>query len=78
MQESSRRGLWDVKTAAQVEAEFRADLQALLNKHNAELCVEESINGYYSYSSKMVVYIDGVYGETEFTDIDLGSAVYHD
>lgn len=70
-----------MKTAAQVEAEFRADLQALLNKHNAELCVEESINN-YSYSSKMVVYIDGVYGETdviqEFTDIDLGSAVYHD
>jgi len=70
-----------VKTAAEVEAEFRADLQALLNKHNAELCVEESIND-YAYSSKMVVYIDGVYGETEviqeFTDIDLGSAVYHD
>lgn len=67
-----------MKTAKETEAEFRAELQALLNKYRASIEVEEKHFAYYS-SPYISIYIDAIYTpETfecsrEYTNFELGN-----
>ena len=70
-----------MKTAKQVEDEFRAELSDLLAKYGAELEAKDYWQGYSECGAdvRMTVTIDGQWdenGETvrEYTEIDLGSS----
>ena len=71
-----------MKTKEQVESEFRAELQSLLDKYGAELEAKDHWQGYAECGEdvRMTVSIDGIYDDCEvvqeWTEIDLGSVVY--
>lgn len=67
-------------TRAEIEAAFRADLQALLDKYEAELEAKDYYQGYAECGEdvRMTVFIEAVYDKNheltrEATRIDLGS-----
>lgn len=73
-----------MKTASQVESQFRAELQSLLDKYRAELEARDHWEGYSECGEdvRMTVTIPAVYCETthdclqEWTEIDLRGGVY--
>ncbi len=72
-----------MKTADEVAAAFRADLQALLDKYGAELDAKDCYVGYSECGSdiRMIVTIPAIYGDdhcgplSEWTEIDLGDSM---
>lgn len=70
-----------MKTGSELEAEFREDLQVLLNKYKATLSADDHWQGYAECGQdvRMTVSIAGKYedGEMvqEWADIDLGHNV---
>lgn len=62
-----------MKTKEQIEAEFRADLKALLTKYKAEINLEDA--GRYSYAAceEMVVSFDAEYDGNGNTLTEYGS-----
>lgn len=72
-----------MQTAAQVEAAFRADLQTLLDKYDAELVASDFFTGYAECGEdiRIEVTIQGIYDAAhncirEFTVFDLGKGCY--
>lgn len=66
-------------TSAQTEADFRAELTALLKRYDAELIADDHYSGYPECGKdvRMFVYIPARYGPdgnptVEITEIDLG------
>jgi hypothetical protein len=73
----------EIKTKEQVEREFRAELQALLNKYGAELEAKDYWTGYSECGEdvRMTVAIEGIYDKDGNTirpwmEIDLGSHIF--
>lgn len=66
-----------MKTKADTDSEFRADLQALLDKYGAELCYEE--RGLRGGDIHIVVDVPSIWVDhelvREWTEIDLGGRV---
>jgi hypothetical protein len=69
----------------EIEAEFRADLQKLLNRYGAELEASNHWEGYAECGQdiRMIVDIPAKYDDDhsclqEYVQIDLGTFVYHD
>ncbi len=71
-----------MKTAAEIRAEFRADLQAVLDKHGAELEAADHYQGYSECGEdvRMVAHIAAFYDQGELvsegTEVDLGSHIW--
>jgi hypothetical protein len=71
-----------METKEQVEQSFRTELQALLDKYNAELDADDHWQGYPECGEdiRMTVTIPAIYrdGETvrEDTEIDLGNIIF--
>lgn len=72
-----------MKTKEQIEQEFRAELQALLNKYGAELEAKDHWTGYAECGEdvRVIVHIPGIWDKDgnpvrEYTEIDLGSYVW--
>lgn len=79
---SPARGGEAVKSTEQVAAEFKADLQTLLDKFCAELTAKDHWGGYPECGEdvRMTVTVPAIYDADhnclrEFTEIDLGSYV---
>ena len=73
----------DMQTKDEVTQSFKEDLQALLDKYNAELDATDHYQGYPECGEdvRMEVTIDAIYDEDgncerEYTIIDLGSGLY--
>jgi hypothetical protein len=71
------------QTKEQVEAAFKAELQALLDKYGAELSAKDHFMGYAECGEdvRMTVDIPAIWdknGDTvrELTEIDLGSCIF--
>ena len=64
-----------MKTAIEREAEFRKDLQALLNKHGAELNITDDGKPYGMHRAVCRVEMDGIYENgctvLEYAEFDL-------
>lgn len=68
-----------MKTAEQVENEFRAELQALINKYGAEIEVRDHYQGYSECGEdiRMMVTIPTIYDsdgyvQQDYTEFNLG------
>lgn len=74
--------LFFMKTKDQVTSEFKAELQALLDKWDAELSADDHYRGYPECGEdvRMTVTIPSIYeGAThvrEWTEIDLGRIIF--
>lgn len=72
-----------MKTKEQVTVAFKAELQTLLDKYNAELEAKDHWEGYSETGEdvRMTVDIPAIYGSEnnclrEYTEIDLGSIIW--
>lgn len=67
-----------MKTSAERQAEFLADLRALLRKHGAEISIEDRSHGYYT-EGVAIVEMDSIWTAdecvAEFTGFDLDRRV---
>ncbi len=72
-----------MRTKQQIEQEFRAELQALLDKYGAELEAKDHYQGYAECGEDVRIMVDipSTWGEDgelvrEWTEIDLGSHLW--
>ena len=74
----------DIQTAEQIEAEFRRELQALLDKYDADLEAKDHYQGWAECGEdvRMTVDIPAIYDckgsyIRPWVEIDLGSCICH-